>query len=439
MHHASWRRSEHKASILTPANHSQGPLQFAHHRGMTTVGPPLHPSPASSQMPSLSPLNRMTDFCAQLKHRIFRQPGRSVRTRYRWSPVHLPVNLNVVANTNYHGCLGLPQELINHILDMLRDDIRSLKACSLTCKAMFASTRPLIHQTLYLTILNNERVLTQREKGERDSTIGRYYLDLRFLSYMGEHGLLQYTRRVCICSYNRFTPDISRPHLRHFQTLDRVHTLTIEYCYCPAWALERYHESCFAHFYPTLTSLAIRSPTEGSESILQFALQFPKLENLCLESARRAPLSGLCWPVPDNFCHPPPLCGHLRLLGYDTMDQWPVDPSHELSGVIRFRSVELVDFLGEVATHILNTCAGSLEDLTVAPHKNSTRQLSFPLLATVEHLADITSTRARAVAVSRSHKAHCSPSVHITHANRSEVRSQCSPLRSLDNRVSHLP
>ena len=279
------------------------------------------------------------------------------------------VNLNAIAATNYHGCLGLPQELIDHILDMLRDDFRSLKACSLTCKAMFASTRPLIHQTLYLTVANNQSILTRREKEKlRASKTDYNRLALRFVSHMGERGLFQYTRRIYIL-YFWFTPHILLPHLRHFQTLDRVHTLTIEFCSSRSWRWGTYHKTCFVHFYPTLTSLTIRCPVGNSQSILQFALQFPNLENLSLERVERPEWSDLCWPDFNDFDRPPPLCGNLRLAGCETIEQWPVDPAHQLSSIVHFRSVELMDFLpGAPATHILNTCAHNLEDLTVVPH-----------------------------------------------------------------------
>ena len=72
-----------------------------------------------------------------------------------------PVGLNLICSTINEGCMGLPQELVDHIVDTLHEDLPALKACSLTCKAMFASTRHLIHQTLCLTPRNNERVLTR--------------------------------------------------------------------------------------------------------------------------------------------------------------------------------------------------------------------------------------------------------------------------------------
>ena len=43
--------------------------------------------------------------------------------------------------------MGLPQEVGDRIVDMLQDDGSALRACSLTCKVMFTSTRHLIHQT----------------------------------------------------------------------------------------------------------------------------------------------------------------------------------------------------------------------------------------------------------------------------------------------------
>ena len=149
-----------------------------------------------------------------------------------------PVGLNLICSTINGGCMGLPQELVDHIVDTLHEDLPALKACSLTCKAMFASTRHLIHQTLCLTPRNNERVLT-REEEEKLRRLKQGYQDvqLRFLSYAGERGLLQYTRKIYISRCFRrvaipagaFTPDTLLPHIHHFRSLDRVHAITIEW------------------------------------------------------------------------------------------------------------------------------------------------------------------------------------------------------------------
>ena len=45
----------------------------------------------------------------------------------------------------------LPQEIVDHIMFMLGNDLNSLKACALTSKTLFLSTRPLIHREIHLT------------------------------------------------------------------------------------------------------------------------------------------------------------------------------------------------------------------------------------------------------------------------------------------------
>ena len=115
--------------------------------------------------------------------------------------------------------MGLPQEMVDRIMDMLQDDRRVLEARSLTCKAMFASTRRLIHQTLYVTEETKEKIITPAEK--RGLLKGRIELELHPLSFMGERDLLKYTGHLNIrvgrgSSSNAFSPDTLEPHLHHF-------------------------------------------------------------------------------------------------------------------------------------------------------------------------------------------------------------------------------
>ena len=100
--------------------------------------------------------------------------------------------------------MGLPQELVGHIMDILQDDKRDLEACSLTCKAMFVSTRHLIHQTLHVTRETNVRILTRAEKRREPQDC--HELALRLLSFMGERGLLRYARHLNICTGLTFCP-----------------------------------------------------------------------------------------------------------------------------------------------------------------------------------------------------------------------------------------
>ena len=325
-----------------------------------------------------------------LPHRVVRALGWRVRSLFRRPPEDRaqvaeqpPVDLGVISATIHHGCMGLPQELINEIVDILHDDLRALKACSLTCKAMFASTRHLIHQTLYLTAQNNQSVLT-REEGQKllNETIPE--IKLRFVSHMGEHFLLRYARRVCIRKCCTFTPESLLPHIHHFQSLDRVHTLTIENYNAPSW--ENHYNTCFVHFYPTLTSLTLSFPFSRYRPLLQFALQFPNLENLCLEWL---PLKDSHIPeptIPTLVERSPPLCGHLRLAGYGTTGQEPVDFTHEIPNGFNFRTVELEAFFGDGVQHILEACANTLENLTIFPLGVGKHLLSLAVTKLLAHL-----------------------------------------------------
>ena len=276
--------------------------------------------------------------------------------------------------------MGLPQELVDYIMDILRDDIRALKACSLTCKALFASARRPIHQTLSVTSRLDKQFLTVEEKKRPDHLLNHREIGLRYLSAMAERGLFRYTRQVHIRKFYWFTPDLLLPQIHHFQSLDRVHTLIIERCYVVAWTT--YFNTYFVHFYSTLTSLTLRQPSGPYRLLLQFALQFPNLENLCIEWVQ-----GLMRPdlnAPFVFDKSPPLRGRLRLAGADAVDRWPMDLIRGLRIRMNFRYVELEGFLGTQAQHILDACAHTLEDLTIAPSAICMCQVSFLCLTVAE-------------------------------------------------------
>ena len=303
-------------------------------------------------------------------------------------------DLNIIAAAIPHGCMGLPQELINHIMDILHDDFEALKACSLTCKAMFVSVRPLIHRTAYLDPPIAESVLTQEERGKRphqgrqeqQRPIGNSRAELRFMAYMDDRGgLLQYARELHIRTRDfGFTPDSLLPYLHKFQSLDRVHTLSILHYKAFTWGA--HFRTYFFHFYPTLTTLALRYPFGRYRLLLQFALQFPNLENLCLEW----PLRGQQGPtLPVVVDQPPPLRGHLRLVGDDAVTHCLAELTHELPNGLNFRSIELGDFFGDPGQDIFSMCANTLECVTIRPQfLFGTYQHPLPQLAAAESLAN---------------------------------------------------
>ena len=270
--------------------------------------------------------------------------------------------------------MGLPQELVDYIMDILEDDLRTLKACSLTCKAMFASTRRLIQQTLCLTPRNRQRILSMKERIHHRKK-DHYSAGLYFLSYMGERGFLKFTRKVRIDVPERFAPDILLPHLHHFQSLDMVHTLTIENYDTVPW--QSHYKSCFAHFYPTLTSLTLHRPLGHYRLVLQFAIQFPNLENLSIGSFKQEQVpEGLI--LSNDILQFPPL-RRLRLVGGDDMVQWSIYFSRPVPrSRISFRSVEFEsNYCGASVQRILVTCARAVEDLTFVPRGNGSPTLSF--------------------------------------------------------------
>ena len=250
-------------------------------------------------------------------------------------------------------------------MDILRDDKRDLKACSLTCKAMFASTRHLIHQTLYLTRTNSEMILTSEEKsryhpGGPVGELGQ----LRFLSFMGERDLLKYARHVYIRAEFISSSGFLGPYLQHLQSLDRIHTLTL----CSYHAIQRHniHDTCFTQFYSTLTTLALYSPASYAyRAMLQFALQFPNLENLTLVSRPQRQVLSVT-ATPPIFTQSPPLRGHFRCVGVNPkVPGWLKEFAFDLPNGVSFRSIEFQDVHRENGQHILDGCASSLEEFTL--------------------------------------------------------------------------
>ena len=257
--------------------------------------------------------------------------------------------------------MGLPQEVVDRIMDILQDDESDLKACSLTCKAMFASTRHLIHQTLNLERENRLSLTPERKRRTRHVP---YKLELRFLSFMGERDLLKYARHLNIRMDCMFSPYLLEPYLHHFRSLDRIHTLRILSYSAHLWIDD--YNTYFTHFYPTLTTLALHFPAGDYRDVLRFALRFPNLENLTLDSILDGTSDTTGTSVPPLVSKSPPLRGRFRcatLLPGDPA--WAKDLAFGLPGGINFRSVEFQGVYWGCGQPILDGCAGSLEEFIV--------------------------------------------------------------------------
>lgn len=76
------------------------------------------------------------------------------------SVVEQPVDLDLIPAAVHHNCMGLPQELVDHIMEMLHYDHRSLEACFVE---FHASTLRLIRRTLSLNPWSDQSVLALEE------------------------------------------------------------------------------------------------------------------------------------------------------------------------------------------------------------------------------------------------------------------------------------
>ena len=107
-------------------------------------------------------------------------------------------------------------------------------------------------------------------------------------------------------------------------------------------------------------------PTNYYRFVLQFALQFPNLQNLTIEDLQAGTLVLPGLPIPAIVCQSPPLRGHLRCAGITSNNpRWPRELAFDLPNGINFRSVEFETVHWEQGLQILDGCANSLEEFTV--------------------------------------------------------------------------
>ena len=257
----------------------------------------------------------------------------------------------------------LPQELFIHIMSMLGNDLQSLKACSLTCRAMFVSTRHIIHRRICLTSEKNWELLTVPER-QRYIRGERQGLAIRVLSEIAALGLLQYARHLFIDVNQNFSPTHLQPFNQHFQCFDRVRELTIHWLHTPDF-LEDF-DTYFANFVPTLRSLHLELPAGDTRDILDFVCRFPHLDDLGL----RMPIGDFhgqgTWkseslPVVENM---PPFRGALKLRWVTGWCSYLPLQLFSLPGKRRFRFLDFRDCKFEAEQPIIDACSGTLESVS---------------------------------------------------------------------------
>ena len=262
-----------------------------------------------------------------------------------------PVTLDIV-KTFPTGWKNLPQELVDEILTYLKDDFLSLVSCSGSCKALFCSTRPLIHRTLCLgTGISIDR--------RRRSARNRAQLDGLRLAERAQ--VLQYTAHLIIRLGSDFVPENLRPHLQYFHAMRGITSLEIDLPdarhFLPTF------DEYFGHIAPTLRSLFLTSARDPVENLFHFVCRFPLLRDLGLATAP-FPRSKLRRPpTPSNVTTPPPLDGTLEF-----RDTYPtisfIRSIANAPGGIYFRSVEMQEVREAPLQVIVDACSNTLESIT---------------------------------------------------------------------------
>ena len=251
---------------------------------------------------------------------------------------------------------------------MLGNDLKLLKACSLTCKAMFFSTRHLIHRRIRLTSEQNWEVLTLREK-QRYIRGDRQGIAIKVLSGIAAHGLLPYGRQLSINLNGNFTPANLQPFNHHFQRFERIQELSIDKLHVLVFL--RQFDIFFANFVPTLRSLHLDTPIGHTRDILDFVCRFPHLDDLTLrwslsDSRPRGPYEETRLPSGEGV---PPFRGRLKLYWLDRRRGCILQQLISLPGKLCFRFVDFRGFPAWMEQRCIDACSGTIETLSITWQK----------------------------------------------------------------------
>jgi len=269
------------------------------------------------------------------------------------------------------GTMGLPRDIIEEILYFHHEDLSTLKACSLTCRALFSAVRGLIHARVRLWMRRDypprklvDEIAAKVLRGRRVEA------HLRYLSKVGKYGLLGYAREVYIDIGLHLAPETLDTYLPYFRSFTQVHTLRISGSdlarFLPAFGQH------FGQFVPTLRSLHIPHVMGDVHEVLEFVCGFPHLDDLSLVQAVPYCVNG-----PPRSCveHAPSLRGRLAIRGWAST---PAQLLLKVPGGLHFRSINATGVDKAELDKILVACSSDLEALSFRPRSRKFTQ-SYPL------------------------------------------------------------
>jgi len=237
----------------------------------------------------------------------------------------------------------LPYEIVAAIIAHFEYDLRTLQACSLTCRSWYTVTASHLHPSPILARDRSRINLTQQKP----------------LSELHELGLLDFLEKLRVkrlCKSWLISHAPNHPDIHHFFTLANVHTLKLEYVDIQSFipGVEQY----FKHFSPTLRSIALLSPRCTPRQLSHFLTLFLNLDNIEIQDAHTYILNKT---IPDKELVPfstPKLRGGLILRDFS----WAETCTHLITfcGGLRFRYIRL-PWNESYTRMLLEECAETLE------------------------------------------------------------------------------
>lgn len=234
------------------------------------------------------------------------------------------------------------------IIAYFTHDIKTLKACSLTCYTWYIAAVPHLHHTFVF----------------READPGQNRAALKPLSKRHALGLLPLTKEIRILQLHTkprwFLPkSFNRRDLRYFSAFTNVRSLTLQqldiHSFIPG--IERY----FGHFSPTLRSITLETPRCTPRELSHFFSLFTNLDDIEVQL-----FVHLNTDAPDDALAPistPKLQGQLTLSSFTAVDTWE---DLVASCGLRFRSIHLHP-VSKCAPVLLSACAETLETLRIEP------------------------------------------------------------------------
>lgn len=246
------------------------------------------------------------------------------------------------------GAYRLPFDIVEAIIAYIAHDLKTLKACSLTCRFWYTIAVPHIHHTLIL----------------KDNMFETVHRKFKPLPKLHELGLIPYVKEIRVRQLagpgGWFGPEaFTHSDASYFFTFANVHTLLIQGLNIDRFVpgIERY----FLQFSRTLRTISLYYPTcSAPRHLSHFLSLFPNLENVEIRQFFThdivAPGSELATLSKPKFG------GQLTLHDFLSAEAWTY--LIDACGGIRFRHMVLRK-VGPCAPILLGACAETLETLRV--------------------------------------------------------------------------